>query len=228
MWTKQIPSNTAGTRNGMIVLPKHIKASNQVRSHGTTSSTLPPTVLEAASLPEPTSVNGTVQAPIEGVSMLSHFRKPPKFRAITRPQYFEIMGNRAIYQDGWCAGTIHRAPWEAVAPSQAARGHLGTLRRAQRLQPEITIWLPRIPKSSRTAGPLHEGGATKYRVLPSDDRVLERNQRRNRRRPRPDGNRTSLHAFRGWGMSENVFINVKTARSRSRRMWRFPRAERTA
>ena len=77
MWTKQIPSNYGGTRNGMIVSwPKRIKAANQVRSQWHHVIDVAPTVLEAASLPEPKSVNGTVQAPIEGVSMVYSFDQP--------------------------------------------------------------------------------------------------------------------------------------------------------
>ena len=77
MWTKQIPSNYGGTRNGMIVSwPKRIKAANQVRSQWHHLIDVAPTVLEAASLPEPKSVNGTVQSPIEGVSMVYSFDNP--------------------------------------------------------------------------------------------------------------------------------------------------------
>jgi len=114
MWTKQIPSNYGGTRNGMIVSwPKRIKAANQIRSQWHHVIDVTPTVLEAASLPEPKSVNGTVQAPIEGVSMLYTFENP-KAESTHKTQYFEIMGNRGIYSDGWFAGTIHRAPWEQL------------------------------------------------------------------------------------------------------------------
>jgi arylsulfatase A-like enzyme len=70
-------------------------------------------VLEAASLPEPKSVNGTVQEPIEGVSMLYSFDHADA-KSPHKTQYFEIGGNRGIYSDGWFARTIHRAPWEQV------------------------------------------------------------------------------------------------------------------
>ena len=71
-----------------------------------------PTILEAAGLPEPKSVNGTVQKPIEGVSMAYTF-DDPKAESRHKVQYFEIFGNRGIYADGWLAGTVHRAPWES-------------------------------------------------------------------------------------------------------------------
>lgn len=60
-------------------------------------------MLEAASLPEPKSVNGTVQSPIEGVSMVYSFDQPAA-KSTHTTQYFEIFGNRAIYHDGWFAG----------------------------------------------------------------------------------------------------------------------------
>ena len=113
MWTKQIPSNYGGTRNPLIVSwPKHITATNEVRSQWFHVIDVAPTVLEAAHLPEPTSVNGVEQEPIEGVSMLYTFENS-KAESTHKTQYFEIMGNRAIYNDGWFAGTIHRAPWES-------------------------------------------------------------------------------------------------------------------
>ena len=70
-----------------------------------------PTILEAAGLPEPKSVDGTPQTPIEGVSMVYSFADP-KAAARHTTQYFEIFGNRSIYHDGWLAGTVHPAGWE--------------------------------------------------------------------------------------------------------------------
>src|SRR5512137_1209355 len=112
MWTKQVAANFGGTRNGMVVYwPKRIKAKGEVRSQFHHVIDVAPTVLEAASLPEPKSVNGTVQAPIEGVSMAYTF-DAPKADSRRKVQYFEIFGNRGIYADGWFAGTVHKAPWE--------------------------------------------------------------------------------------------------------------------
>ena len=111
-WTKQIASSYGGTRNGLVVhWPKGIHAKNEVRSQWHHVIDVAPTVLEAAHLPEPKTVNGTPQTPIQGVSMMYSFDDAKaKDRHLT--QYFEIAGNRAIYHDGWLAGTIHRAPWE--------------------------------------------------------------------------------------------------------------------
>jgi arylsulfatase A-like enzyme len=77
-WTKQVASSYGGTRNGMVIhWPKGIIAKGEVRSQWHHVIDIAPTVLEAASLPEPKSVNGTPQTPIEGVSLtaetLNHF-----------------------------------------------------------------------------------------------------------------------------------------------------------
>ena len=112
-WTKQVASSFGGTRNGMVIhWPKRIKAKGEVRAQFHHVIDIAPTVLEAAELPEPKVVNGTPQEPIEGVSMVYTFANA---KATSRHyvQYFEIMGNRAIYSDGWLAGAVHRAPWEA-------------------------------------------------------------------------------------------------------------------
>ena len=73
------------------------------------------TILEVAGLPEPTFVNGISQAPLEGVSMAPTFSdaKAPETHNV---QYFEMMGNRGIYHEGWTAVTKHRTPWKADAP----------------------------------------------------------------------------------------------------------------
>ena len=112
-WTKQVASNFGGTRNGMVMSwPKRIKAKGEVRSQFHHVIDVAPTVLEAAGLPEPKIVNGTAQKPIEGVSMMYTF-DDAKAAGRHTVQYFEIFGNRAIYADGWFAGTVHKAPWEA-------------------------------------------------------------------------------------------------------------------
>jgi len=209
MWTKQIPSNYGGTRNGMIVSwPKRIKASTQVRSQWHHVIDVAPTVLEAANLPEPKSVNGVVQSPIEGVSMLYTFDHPDA-KGTHKTQYFEIMGNRAIYSDGWFAGTIHRAPWEQL-PRRKLQEDIWELYDAQNDFSLANDLAASNPAKLKELQGLFLKEATKYRVLPIDDRVLERMNAASAGRPDLMGGRTSLTLSEGMmGMSENVFINIK-------------------
>jgi arylsulfatase A-like enzyme len=110
-WTKQVASHWGGTRNGTIVhWPKGIKGKGEVRSQFHHVIDLAATILEVAGLPEPLSVNGIQQHPIEGVSMAYSFNdaKAPERH---ETQYFEMFGNRGIYHKGWTAVTRHKTPW---------------------------------------------------------------------------------------------------------------------
>jgi arylsulfatase len=209
MWTKQIPSNYGGTRNGMIVSwPKRIKGVNEVRSQWHHVIDVAPTVLEAANLPEPKSVNGTVQSPIEGVSMAYSFDKSDA-KSTHKTQYFEIFGNRAVYSDGWFAGTIHRAPWEKVPRRklQEDKWELYDTRHDFSLSNDVAA---ANPEKLKELEDIFMQEATKYRVLPIDDRLIERLNAATAGRPDLMGERTSLTLAPGMdSMSENVFLNIK-------------------
>jgi len=209
MWTKQVASNYGGSRNGMIVSwPKGIKDKNQVRSQWHHVIDVAPTVLEAANLPEPKSVNGTVQEPIEGVSMLYSFNAP-KADSTHKTQYFEMFGNRAIYSDGWYAGTVHKAPWEMKprAKLQDDKWELYDTRKDFSLVNDLAAANPAKLKELQD---LFIQEAIKYRALPIDDRTVERVNAAIAGRPDLMGDRTSLTLSEGMdSMSENVFINIK-------------------
>lgn len=175
-WMKQVASHLGGTRNPMVVSwPARIRAPGGLRSQFSYVSDLMPTILEAARIPVPTQVNGIAQQAVDGQSLLYTFNAPdaPGRR---RTQYFEMVGNRAIYHDGWMASTRPaHMPWNLMARSASALGteqwelyhldkdfsqardvaaqHPGKLRELQQL-----FW--------------REAGANK--VLPLDDRFLER------------------------------------------------------
>src|SRR4029434_763686 len=172
-WTKQVASSYGGTRNGMVVhWPKGIKAKGEVRSQWHHIIDVAPTILESAGLPEPKSVTGTVQTPIEGVSMLYTFAdaKAPD-RHTT--QYFEIFGNRAIYNDGWLARTIHRAAWE-FKPRRTLQTDIWELydtRSDFSLANDLAAQNPAKLKEMQAAFLVE---AEKNRVLPLDDRGAER------------------------------------------------------
>jgi arylsulfatase A-like enzyme len=111
-WTKQVASHFGGTRNGMCMSwPKGITAQHQMRSQFHHVIDIVPTILEVAGIQAPQILNGTPQKPLDGVSMVYTFDDP---QAPTRhgTQYFEISGNRGLYQDGWIASTTPlRLPW---------------------------------------------------------------------------------------------------------------------
>jgi arylsulfatase A-like enzyme len=113
-WTKQVASHFGGTRQGMAISwPGHITDVGAIRTQFHHMIDVVPTILEAAGIKAPDTVNGIAQKPIEGVSMLYTFDKASANAASRRDtQYFEMVGNRAIYHDGWVAATTPpAAPW---------------------------------------------------------------------------------------------------------------------
>ena len=208
-WAKQVASNYGGTRNGMVVhWPKGVRQKGEVRSQWHHVIDVAPTVLEAAGLPEPKVVNGTPQIPIQGVSMMYSFNEAKaKDRHVT--QYFEMFGNRAIYDSGWLAGTVHRAPWE-MKPRAALlddKWELYDTRNDFSLANDLAA---KNPAKLKEMQDLFMKEAVKNRALPIDDRVVERVNAKLAGRPDLMGDRTSLTLHAGMkGMSENVFLNIK-------------------
>ena len=119
-WGKQVASHLGGIRNPMVISwPKRIKNKGGLRSQFTHCTDIAPTILEAAGLPESKEVNGVAQMPMHGVSFLSTFdnTNAPSRHA---QQYFEILGNRAMYKDGWIAcWRPDRIPWKLDPPTLA-------------------------------------------------------------------------------------------------------------
>ncbi len=111
-WMKQVASHFGGTRNAMAVSwPKQITDAGALRSQFHHVVDLAPTILEAAGIAWPTHVDGVTQLPVEGKAMGYTFDddEAPSTRTT---QYFEILGNRGIYHDGWMASCFHgRLPW---------------------------------------------------------------------------------------------------------------------
>lgn len=111
-WMKQVASHFGGTRNGVVLSwPERVAKGGGIRNQFSHVNDIVPTILEAAGLPMPTSVNGVEQLPLEGTSLLYTLDQP---NAPTRHtvQYFELFGSRGIYKDGWFAGARHALPWE--------------------------------------------------------------------------------------------------------------------
>ena len=209
MWTKQVASNFGGTRNGMVVhWPKGIKTKGEIRSQFSHVIDVVPTILEAAGLPEPKSVNGTEQTPIEGVSLLYSF-DDAKAKSRHTTQYFEIACNRAIYHDGWFAGTVHRAPWESEGRHPLAEDVWELYDTASdfSLTNDLSA---KNPDKLRELQAVFMQEAEKHHVLPLDDRMFERAIASKVGRPDLIGARSSLTLAEGMtGMMENDFITVK-------------------
>lgn len=171
-WTKQVASHWGGTRNGTVVhWPNGLTEQGGMRDQFHHVIDVAPTILEAAGLPAPHSVNGIAQAPLEGVSMMSTLRDAaaPETHEV---QYFEMMGNRGIYFQGWTAVTKHRTPWKAdapppfdddvwelYAPGDWTQAHNLPTQNPAKLAELQRLWLIE---------------ATKYNVVPLDDRGFER------------------------------------------------------
>lgn len=111
-WTKQVASHFGGTRNGLVVSwPARLQGHGEVRSQFGHVNDIAPTIYEATGIRLPDTVDGVRQLPLEGKSLIPSFadaHAPERHRL----QYFEMLGNRAIYKDGWVAAARHGLPWE--------------------------------------------------------------------------------------------------------------------
>ena len=111
-WTKQVASHFGGTRNGMVISwPAKIKNPGGIRTQFCHVIDIVPTIYQAIGIIPPAILNGVPQKPIEGTSLIYTFNDEmaPTQHTV---QYFEMIGNRAIYKDGWMASTTPlRLPW---------------------------------------------------------------------------------------------------------------------
>jgi len=211
-WTKQIASHYGGTTNGVVVhWPKRVRAKGEIRSQFSHVVDVAPTVLEAAGLPFPKSVNGTVQRPFDGVSMMYTF-DDAKARERHITQYFEMFGNRAIYHDGWVAAARHSIPWILVENPPLADDVWELYHVAEDFSQARNL-AAQNPRQLAELQALFLKEAERNHVLPIDDRRSERFDAGIAGRPDLIGKRTTLTVYPGMvGISENAFINVKNRR----------------
>ena len=208
-WTKQVASHWGGTRNGTIVhWPKGIKSKGEVRSQFSHVIDIAPTVLEVAGIPEPTIVNSAQQAPMEGVSMAYSFNDPkaPERHDL---QYFEMLCNRGIYHQGWSAVTRHSTPWVAEPSQIAFDDDVWELYDGSKDWTQAHDLAKEMPEKLHELQRLWLIEATKYNVLPLDDRRVERLNADLAGRPQlVKGNSQLL--FAGMGrLSENSVLTMK-------------------
>jgi arylsulfatase A-like enzyme len=177
-WTKQVASHFGGIKQGVAISwPKVIKDKGGIRKQFHHVIDVVPTILEAAGINQPETVDGIKQSPIEGLSMLYTFDKKNADLASThKTQYFEMMGDHAIYNEGWIASTkVMRTPWDIS-------GGVG-------LNPAEYPWelydlkndwtqfenvAEKYPKKLKKLQDLFWTEAEKYQVLPLDSTVATR------------------------------------------------------
>ena len=117
---KQIASHLGGTRNGLVISWPGRIGERGIRTQYAHVTDIFPTLLAAAGVTEPPFVDGVRQQPIDGIDLsysFSHSDAPSRHRV----QYYEMLGNRAIYADGWLAATMpEREPWKMAQGPEAA------------------------------------------------------------------------------------------------------------
>lgn len=208
-WTKQVGSDYGGTKVGMAVhWPKVIKTKGELRTQFHHVIDVAPTILEAASLPEPVEVNGVPQVPMSGTSMVYSFNDASAADQHTQ-QYFEMFGNRSMYKDGWLARTIHRAPWETT-PRNPLAEDVWELYNTEEDFSLTNDLAAEHPEKLKALQDLFLAEGEKYHVLPIDDRLMIRFNAEAVGRPDLMEGRSSLTLAEGMtGMTENTFLNIK-------------------
>jgi arylsulfatase len=180
-WTKQVASHFGGTRNGMVISwPARIKNVGGVRSQFHHVIDVYPTILEAVGVQSPSVLNGVTQKPVEGVSMVYAFdnAKAPSHRTT---QYFEMLGNRALYHDGWVAATTPPTPpWSSSGGDVKVLDYKWELYRVTDDFSEANNLVAKEPAKLKELQDLFWVEAAKYNVLPLDNNKVERLDTANR------------------------------------------------
>ncbi|WP_069881437.1 arylsulfatase [Bosea sp. BIWAKO-01] len=178
-WVKQVPSHFGGTAQGVAMSwPGHITDLGGIRRQFHHVIDIVPTILEAAGIPAPDTVNGIKQIPIEGTSLVYTWDKA-NADAPTRhtTQYFEMLGNRSIYHDGWVAATTPaNLPWElsAATPPDVITGYSWELYNVKEDPTQFNDLATKMPDKLKQMQDLFYAEAKKYNVLPLDNSTLAR------------------------------------------------------
>ncbi|MGC2759979.1 MAG: sulfatase-like hydrolase/transferase, partial [Candidatus Binatus sp.] len=178
-WVKQVASHRGGTANGMAMSwPGHITDVAGIRRQFHHVIDIVPTILEVTGIPAPDTIKGIKQRPIEGVSMVYTWDKK-NADAPTRhtTQYFEMLGNRAIYQDGWMAVTTPvNLPWElnTATPPDVITGYKWELYNLNEDVTEYNDLADKMPDKLKQLQDVFYEQAKKYDVLPLDNSTLAR------------------------------------------------------
>jgi len=177
-WTKQVASHFGGTRQGMAISwPGHIKDLGGIRHQFHHIIDIVPTILEAAGIQAPATVNGIAQRPIEGVSMVYTFDRANANAASRRDtQYFEMFANRGIYHDGWYACTTPPAPPWALGTAKLpdVNEYKWELYNLTEDYSQYNDLASKNADKLKELQALFLAEAGKYQVLPLDNSILPR------------------------------------------------------
>jgi len=178
-WVKQVPSHFGGTAQGVAMSwPGHITDAGGIRRQFHHVIDIVPTILEATGIPAPDTINGIKQRPIEGVSMAYTWDKS-NVGAPTRhtTQYFEMLGNRAIYHDGWVAATTPATlPWElsSAPPPDVITGYKWELYNVMEDPTQFNDLAAKMPEKLKQMQSIFYLEAKKHNVLPLNNTTLQR------------------------------------------------------
>jgi arylsulfatase len=176
-WTKQVASHFGGTRNGLaIAWPKKIKAHGVIRSQFSSVIDITPTLYEAIGITPPLVLYGAQQKPIDGTSMVYTW-DPANSDAPTRHtiQYFELVGNRALYKDGWIASTTPlRLPWITSGLSPDPNDFKWELYDLSKDPSQAHNLATKYPEKLAELQAAFDQEAQKYQVYPLDSSFAER------------------------------------------------------
>ena len=193
-WVKQVASHFGGTAQGMAMSwPGHINDAGGIRRQFHHFVDIVPTILEATEIPEPDTINGIRQRPMDGVSMAYTWNKANANDSSKRTtQYFEMLGNRAIYHEGWVACTTPaNLPWELSSgiPPDIITGYQWELYNVAADPTESNDLAAKMPDKLKEMQDLFYAEAAKNQVLPLDNSTLAR---WNTPRPNLTGGRTDF------------------------------------
>jgi len=173
-WTKQVASHFGGTRNPVIISwPARITDKGGVRSQFHHIIDVMPTILEVAGIRAPEMLNGTPQKPIEGISMVYTF-DDPKAADRRKSQIFELVSNRAMYENGWMASSMSFVPWEAKRAGYDPDKAKWELYHVDQDFSQADDLAAKYPDKLRELVDLWWAEAARHDILPLDWRSVER------------------------------------------------------
>ena len=198
-WVKQVASHFGGTAQGVAMSwPGHINDAGGIRRQFHHVIDIVPTILEVAGIPAPDTIDGIKQRAMDGVSMAYTWDKTNATAPTRRPtQYFEMLGNRAIYQEGWVAATTPaNLPWapSTATPPDVITGYKWELYNVAEDPTQSKDLAATMPAKLKEMQDLFYSEAKKYDVLPPrqlDARAFHDTA------PEPDGGPNALH-IHGW------------------------------